>query len=205
MVVGFLVLGGLIIYLILTLILVWVGTRYARKRGKPGWKGGVPVLVIMYLLLFWDLIPTHAVHRYYCATEGGFTVNKSLEQWKAENPGVTATLEPIKNAPWIATGEKTRIPLNQRFAWDRYERRHLFGVREREERIVDTETGETLARYVDFDTDIRAVERGIEARGLRDYKFWLATESCERAGQNMPKRKFNEFYHLLKYQEEIDL
>jgi hypothetical protein len=47
---------------------------------------------IMYNLLFFDLIPVHAVHYYECETEGGLTVYKTIEEWKRENPGVAETL-----------------------------------------------------------------------------------------------------------------
>jgi len=46
----------------------------------------------MYNLVFWDLIPTLAMHKYYCANEAGFWVYKTPEQWVKENPGVAKTL-----------------------------------------------------------------------------------------------------------------
>lgn len=194
MVVGFLVLGGLVIYLILTLILVWLGIRVARERGKSGWKGAVTVLMVMYLLMFWDLIPMQMAHRYYCATEGGFSLNKSLEQWQAENPGVAKTLKPIKNAPWIETGNRVRLALNQRFAWDRYTTAEFLEIRKRDERIVDTQTGEVLARYVDFDDGLNSRD----PQRFRDFKLWLWTGSCE-GGQKMPERIiFNGFKGIIE-------
>ena len=75
----------------------------------------------------------------------------------------------------------------------------------RDERIVDVETGEVLARYVDFDTDILGVERGTAARGLRDYKFWLVTGSCESGDERRTrplKFQFNKFMYLIEYQRE---
>ncbi|WP_260294242.1 hypothetical protein [Sedimenticola hydrogenitrophicus] len=174
MVVGFLVLGGLIIYLILTLILVWLGIRVARERGKSGWKGAVPVLVVMYLLMFWDLIPMQMAHRYYCATEGGFSLNKSLEQWQAENPGVAKTLKPLKNAPQVESGNRVRVALNQRFAWDTYTTREFLEIRKRDERIIDIKTGEVLARNVDFDDGLHSRN----PKRFRDFKLWLWTGAC---------------------------
>jgi hypothetical protein len=47
---------------------------------------------LMYNVLFFDLIPVHAVHYYECETEGGLTVYKTIEEWKRENPGVAETL-----------------------------------------------------------------------------------------------------------------
>ena len=40
----------------------------------------------MYNLMFWGLIPTLAMHKYYCATHAGFWVYKTPEQWMKQNP-----------------------------------------------------------------------------------------------------------------------
>lgn len=189
-----------LIYILFLAVYFWLSVKVVREvahwaeqsgRGSKrwAWVAGIG----MYLLVFWDLIPTHAVHQYYCATESGFSIYQTLKQWKQENPGVAETLEPIRNAPWIEMEDKTRIPLNQRFAWDRYEKHHLLGVRERDEHIVDTNTGVMLARYVDFDTDVLGVERGTASRGLRDYKFWLAARSCEMSGNKVNRKNFYQY------------
>lgn len=192
-------------YLWLSVKIVRIAASWAKHVGRSprrwAWIAGVG----MCLPLFWDLIPTHGLHRYYCATEGGFAVYQTLAQRKQENPGVAETLEPIRNPSWTKQGETTHIPLNQRFALEITTRRRPLHIREREERIVDTCTGEALTRYVDFDTDVFGVERGSAARGIRDYKFWLAAGSCNVIGRNVPKKSFNEFYHLIKYQKEIEL
>ncbi len=57
----------------------------------------IPALV-MYSIVFWDWLPTVAVHQYYCAKESGFWVYKTLDQWKAENPGVMESLVANKGA-----------------------------------------------------------------------------------------------------------
>lgn len=109
MIVGLIVLVGLILYLILTLVLVIANARSARKEGKSGWVRGSVVLVFMYLLLFWDWIPVHVVIQHDCASEGGFTVNKTLNQWKAEKSGVAETLVPYKNVTSEKSGERRVI------------------------------------------------------------------------------------------------
>ncbi|MEW8693437.1 MAG: hypothetical protein AB2535_20570 [Candidatus Thiodiazotropha endolucinida] len=173
-----------LIYLIVMgghfLLSIWVinlAVKQARKRSKPGWHYGVPAGIAMFLVLYWDLIPTHAVHRYYCLVDGGFTVNKSLDEWKRENPGIAETLVPSKELDSEIEGNRKRYLLNQRFTWDIYTAHHAFGIRERDERIVDLENGDVLARYIDFDTDIRRL--AMEPRNFRDLRLWLAVTSCE--------------------------
>ncbi|MEW8309348.1 MAG: hypothetical protein G8D88_19655, partial [gamma proteobacterium symbiont of Ctena orbiculata] len=77
------------------------------------------------------------------------------------------------------------------FAWDVYTTRHILGIRETDKRIVDLDTNESLVRYIDFDTDIRAI--GLGVRGIRDLKVWLAANSCELDSRNNNLSRFNAF------------
>lgn len=192
-----LVMGG---HLLLSIWLVIIAINSARKAGKPGWRYGVPVGFLMFSLLYWDLIPTLAIHRFYCISEGGSTINKTLERWKQENPGVAETLVANKGVEFSTESNRERYILNQRFAWDIHTSKHIFGVRGRDERIVDMNNGDLLARYVDFDTDIRAL--GLGPRNFRDLRIWLAVDSCEVTSEKPKEREFYRFKYLVKYQKE---
>jgi len=172
---AYLAVGG--VYLALTVWLTKRAAQAAKRRGIAGWKWGLPVVLAMYLLVFWDWVPTVVAHRYYCAKYAGFTVYKTLEQWKAENPGVAETLVPKEGTESAVVGNTTTYELNQRFAWDMVRDPMVLGIKKTDSKVVDKETGEVLAQYIDFSTDIRPITVG--ARSLRDYKFWMASESCE--------------------------
>ncbi len=86
MIVGLIMLAGLGLYLIVSIMLILFGASIAREQGKPGWKGGLFMALIMYLILFWDWIPMRATHQYLCMTQGGFTLNKTLDEWKQDKP-----------------------------------------------------------------------------------------------------------------------
>lgn len=73
-------------------LVVRFAVRWAKRRGRRGWVWGSAAALAMYHLMFWDLIPTLLIHRYYCATEAGFWVYKTPEEWVKENPGVLETL-----------------------------------------------------------------------------------------------------------------
>jgi hypothetical protein len=175
LVVGFIILIGLVVYLIISLIVIYLGVRYARKKSIPGWKGGVLAAIVMYLLMFWDFIPFHIAHQYYCATDGGFRLNKTLEEWKAENPEVAEKLVPYENPEYTKSDSKERYVLNQRFAWDIYTTKQFLNIRKRDERIVDMKSNKILAQYVDYDSS-QQTQRPEE---FRDFKFWIYKESCE--------------------------
>ena len=120
---------------------------------NKGWLALLPTALLTFGLLFWDWVPTFVVHRYYCATEGRFTVNKTLAQWQTENFDIADTLVPIESSQSIKTGNTTIYPLNQRFNWQVIQMQHSFHIHERDERIVDTKTNDVLVRYIDFDSN----------------------------------------------------
>jgi hypothetical protein len=89
---GILILGIACIYLLISIVIVLSAIRHARRTGLSAKRWGWGAAFVMWLIPFWDWLPTVAVHQYYCATESGFWVYKTLDQWKKENPGVIETL-----------------------------------------------------------------------------------------------------------------
>jgi len=179
---------GLVAWMVLILylwLLVW-----ATKRGwrwgveKKGWTGKKRYLgaafgfLIVYLPVFWDWLPTVAVHQYYCAKDSGFWVYKSLDQWKVENPGVMETLVANKGAPSKRQGDMKNYTdtyfLNSRFNWVvKHNGKFLFNRWRHEQEVVDTKTNTVLARYVDYST---SQER--QQAGWSGWKDWLARGHC---------------------------
>lgn len=89
---GLAVLFFIALYLLITWGVVRLAVRWARRHGRRGWVWGGVAALAMYNLMFWDLIPTLLIHKYYCATEAGLWVYKAPEEWVKENPGVLETL-----------------------------------------------------------------------------------------------------------------
>jgi len=172
----------------------------ALKAGVAPWRYMIPTAIISYGLLFWDWIPTFATHQYHCAQYAGFTVYKTLAEWKTENLGVAATLTPIKRAKWQYEGEITRVPLNERFIWEFEDSTHWFGIHERDQRIIDIQTNEVLAQHIDYDSAIKNPLKSSQNASFRDYKSWLAwgTESCEWGMWPKKQIKFNRFYTKIR-------
>ncbi len=80
-------------YLIITIVLVLLVSRSARKRGIKGWKWGLPAAIGMYLLVFWDWLPMEVMISYKCSNDAGYVQYKTVDEWKLENPGVWETLD----------------------------------------------------------------------------------------------------------------
>lgn len=175
---GLVIVGALALYLLIAIAVVIGAVKYAKQNGKSAKRWGCSAALVMYLIPFWDWIPTVAVHQYYCAKEAGFWVYKTVDQWKKENPGIAETLVANKGSPSSRQGDMTNHSdtyyLNQRINWvvKRYNS-PLLNQWRHEKDIVDAKTNEVLARRVDFSTaQIRA------GGGWYGWKFWLHNSHC---------------------------
>jgi len=162
----------------LSIWLIKRAIKAAKVRGISGWMLGLPVALVMYHLVFWDWLPTVVMHQRACSAEAGFWEYKTVEQWKAEHPGVLEKLIANKGAPSSRKGDDQNSIdtyfLNQRFNWvvKRSNDNSLNRWR-REEEVVDIVSGEVIARYVDFSTSqVR------QQPGWSGWKFWLAKKHC---------------------------
>lgn len=191
---GLVVLLFTLLYVVLLVAATVLGYRYGRKRGwtprKRRWAAAVGFLII-FLPMFWDGLPTIWLHSYYCEKYGGFTVYKTPEQWKKENRGIAETLVRPKTVQQVNTANGRYFQLNQRIRWEiQWEQMPLW-LRQQNERLVDINTGEVLAQYVDFSTG-QASGRLEGAKELRDIKAWMYRDSCEPEGKGTNRRRFSE-------------
>ncbi len=181
---GLVIIGVLAIYLLISIAVVIGAIKFAKNNSKSAMRWGCGAALIMYLIPFWDWIPTVAVHQYYCKAESGFWVYKSLDQWKKENPGVAETLVANNGAPSIRQGDMTNYAdtyfLNQRFNWIvKHNGQFLFNRWRHEQEIVDAKTAEVLAKYVDFSTS--QIRR---QAGWTGWKIWLDVRHCRDGKAN---------------------
>lgn len=187
--IGPIVLGVAVIYLIVAIAIVRSAINYARENGRSQKYWGWGAALLMYLIPFWDWIPTVAMHQFYCTKDSGFWVYKAFDQWKKENPGVAETLIATKGAP-SANGNYI---LNQRFNWTVKKVGPLLFNRWRwEQEVVDSKTKEILARYVDFSTG------NGNLGGEPPVKFWLQSDHCAGGAKNDSRlyHFFTEAKHL---------
>lgn len=198
---GLTVLAIILAYLFISMMVVLITVKVAKKRGGRGWVWASVAAFIMYNLVFWDWIPTHLMHKYYCDTQGGYWVYKTQEQWVKENPGVLETLVSPKNAPHSAEGSTdsgnytTVFFTNERFRWKvKNSGPEFINVWREEQEFTDVKTGEVLAKYVDFSaSQIR------RQAGWSGWKFWLSNEHC--AGGEMNQSRMRSFKNALRGRE----
>lgn len=182
---GLVIFGVIGLYLLISLGVVAWAISHAKKRGKSAIRWGVSAALVMYLIPFWDWVPTVIAHKYYCEKEAGFWVYKTLDQWKAENPGVAETLVANKGAPSTRQEDMENYTdtysLNQRFSWVVKRTGPLLLNRWRwEKEVIDNKTSEVLVRYVDFSTG-----SGFVGGPPRRLRFWLQIDHCIGGQENM--------------------
>lgn len=200
---GLAVLVAIGIYLAISALVVWLAARWARKRNRRPWIWGGLAAFLMYNLVFWDWIPTVVMHKYYCATEAGFWVYKTPEQWAKDNPLVLETLKPYPRSKIYGEGKVsfefqggTVVLYNDRFgSWSRWEE-NLNGlpIDRFEGGIVDVQSKKFLVYSVRF----LSGPRGAGAV----WKSWLNRSSCDDAATRRNADLENSIADQLKMREE---
>ncbi len=182
---GLVILGLLALYVMISILVVIGVIKYSKKNGKSAlrWAGGAAL--VLYLIPFWDWLPTVVMHRYYCSTEAGFWVYKTFDQWRQENPGVAETLVANKGAPSTRQGDMANHTdtyfLNQRFNWVvKKTGPFLLNQWQWEKEVIDIKTNDVLVRYVDFSTG-----SGFIGGPPRTDRFWLQSDHCTGGEENM--------------------
>lgn len=198
--IGPVVLGGLLLYFLVSVAVVRGAARYAKTKGMNSKRWFWGAALVMYLIPFWDWIPTVVAHQYFCSSEAGFWVYKTPDKWKAENPGVLETLVSSPGQARTSVGDSynsTRTSLiNQRFAYVAKHNGPLFLNRWRyETEIIDQKNGEVMARTVDFSTSQE--RRFGEWTG---WKFWINSQNC-RSYAHLDEGSISEFVAQLRGKE----
>jgi len=166
----------LVLFAVLSVVAIVVASRLGRGRPWGRWTA-----LAIFLFVFWDTPLVLGTFHYQCATKAGFTVNKPLEEWVDENPGVAETLMPLEGSEYhVETKNGFRGKINNRFTWVMKKEPLWLGVQRRTKLLGDSKTGEVLAREVDF----FSMPTGSPTDPLRSrtYKFWLTVDSCPVEG-----------------------
>lgn len=164
------------IYLGLSALVVWQAVRWANRRNRRPWVWGGLAAFAMYNLVFWDWIPTVVMHKYYCATEAGFWVYKTPEQWVKENPGILEKLTAYNDGRSQELGPAhISYPLNPRISWQHKVAPVFLGIGNFEEILIDEKKGEVLAKEIYF----RSGRCSGAPKGLAAFKFWVIRCKCK--------------------------
>lgn len=174
---GLTVLLAFLAYLAVSLGVIALAVRWAKKRNRKPWLWGGLAALVMYNLVFWDWIPTVVAHKYYCSTQAGFWVYKTPEEWKKENPGVVGTLTKAKVANWQHHKSGYLAVLNERFQTEVDNERPVpfLSTTIATEKIVDRKTKAILAKHVRVGSGYGSI--GV-ASDWRAMKFWLSLTPC---------------------------
>ncbi|HNI74603.1 MAG TPA: hypothetical protein PLX65_13940 [Accumulibacter sp.] len=190
---GFVVFVVMGLYLLISIGVVKGAIAYAREKGKGTKRWGWGAALVMYLIPFWDWIPTVAMHQYYCATEAGFWVYKTPEQWMKENR------EALNSLRWNDVPDYTNLPdgtrratLNERIIGDvSIHRLALTSTYLQREKFVDMQSGEVMAQRISVGSGYGNL--GVSGRDWRALKFWLSLDPC------IPEAdRFNNYFNQIQ-------
>lgn len=178
---GLIVIGALGLYLLVSIGVVKWTIRSARRNGRSPWRWGGFAALVMYLIPFWDWLPTVVMHRYYCEKEAGFWVYKTVIQWQEENAANLTILTDVNNKR-LHVGDNNNFVSTEFIGHGiKYEFQHNGPLKlnrwKLESRLVDTNTGEVIARNVNFSTS-----QYRRQAGLSGWKFWLDNGQCNSVG-----------------------
>jgi hypothetical protein len=174
----------IVLYLIISAVVVGLSMRWARRHKRRGWVWGSVAALVMYHLVFWDLMPTLVMHRNYCSTEAGFWIYKTPEEWIGKNPGVLEMLVMPKKLQSSHEGNMDNYintyVTNERFRWVvKRSGPYFANVWRHEQTFVDVQDDAVLARYVDYSRGVpNPLELG-SRHGMQGMKFWLSKGHCE--------------------------
>jgi hypothetical protein len=185
--IGLILLVCIVVYLALSIgIIVLVG-KWAKKRGRRRWPWCTTAGVAMYLLIAWDQVPTYVAGKYYCASQSGLSIYKEPEQWLRENPGASGKLtwQKIPQQKDIE-GRGFDLYTNQGFTWSvRFDSLKIIPVNFQRHEVIDRSHGNVLVRYVGVTT---GYDTKYQYKGWKKLKFWVGGIVC--------RDKFSDFLRL---------
>lgn len=166
----------LLLYVAFSVVVVIAVGRWAAKRGKVRWKWMTGAAAAMWLIVFWDWIPTVLLHRHLCNTWAGVTIYKTPEQWLAKSK--VGPRGPLLDAASLKKGENSFAVASpgERFAVTSISKWYVpFAVNVNTGAIVDRVDATVLAER-------RTVDAGSPKPGgfgdWRRHFFWLNLEQC---------------------------
>jgi hypothetical protein len=176
-VIGLIYLVAFAVYLLVAFLIVRATVRWAKRTGRSPTTWGWGSALAIYLLVFWDHLPTLIAHEVLCRTVPDVKIYKTFEQWKAEHPGEA---RPVAIAPGGGF-QKDREGRYVSMANSR------FGIRTVSTRIGPLSTSITREQIIDLPTEEVLVERVMTGSGYgslgassswQAMKIWLNLDGC---------------------------
>jgi hypothetical protein len=145
------------------------------ERKTKAYLYGVAGFCLITLPVFWETIPTYVTYKLAVHQAAGLKIRKTFEQWRSENPDVTAELLRQPGGEYIALPSGARrYPVNPRISSDTYLDKRFFTVVVYRIKLVDLQTNEVLAEFTEV---LSGNSGGIVSGGDGWWKFWLLHDS----------------------------
>lgn len=184
------------LYLALMLFVVSWAWRKGRADGGSIRKGvlfAVLGFLVVYLPVFGSYIPVLLKHRYLCAKDAGFTVYVPKEQWAAQHREAIdrLTKEEVSRQERSAKSEISTTDFRRRAyfggllinEWQGRSYKVLnLRIRRGESRILDAQTNQVMAAYINYGARIWPPDNPIG---------WIFPDSCfDVTAKENPKEEY---------------
>lgn len=159
--IGLIVIFAAFFYLLASALIVIFSYRYGESRYEKGILFGSFAALLMYNLIFWDVIPVYSVHYYRCIAESTVNIYITPEQWLSENPEtigedwasrkMMARKTYNKNYGYISERNHSRTWMSSSVVYERKMTDIFSGdVKKLEESIIDVKNEKVMASAVNF-------------------------------------------------------
>lgn len=191
---GLMVLGFFAVYLLISIWVTKKAASWAKANNKKPWLWAGLAAFVMYNLVFWDLIPTLVMHKYYCDTQAGFWVYKTPEQWVKENPDFRLQESSAHDYNGTDNNHTSTTALNQRLNYvSKINPANFWLPIHKSEQYVE-----------DFENKYVLIKRKNYLFGYRDpnsigqLKIWLQLNNCNKNDGNKSFLAFGEMAEKFK-------
>jgi hypothetical protein len=156
--------------------------RIAQKYGQRGRWGATLAALLLLGPIFWDWLPTLALHQYYCAKDAGYWQYQSPQQWLAQHPeargedwsrlyrahGKTGPLQDINKNTFRSWASRWMyVEQTESIMW-------FETISRREQKLVSAKENIVIARSVDYFRGKKNMFSVATPENFSDYKIWLS-------------------------------
>jgi hypothetical protein len=178
-----------VVYLLISFAVVNAVIEKAKKNKRSALGWGLLASFVMYNLVFWDWIPSLALHHDYCSTEARRAIYISPELWlEQQNLNGTELMLGKAERRSSRSNNSSIYPMNSRVNYVITKEVRWPKILRFETKYIDVKTNAVLAKSVDFESG--GCSRN---NSIMDYRFWM-----NRCGCDVPTKSTREEFKNLE-------
>lgn len=181
--IGLLYLLAFAVYLAIAIVVVFAVVRWAKRTGRSPKKWGWGAAIGMYLVVFWDHLPTVVAHKVLCELKPGTYIHITAEQWARAHANEPAPLPRVGGNYFLKDGSgRSVVQMNSRFGLRNIATRIWpLSTQVVREQVIDLQGEAVLAELVWVRSGYGSLGN---SRDWRAMKVWLSLKECTAPGKD---------------------